>query len=73
MKKKAIVTARSFERETGFPSGPKRKEVIDLENNILFRHCKTILEIKSAYESFWNNLNPKSKEVVFVSKVMIKE
>jgi hypothetical protein len=69
--KKAVVTANAFNRETGEEVSNPRRETIDLEKNELFQNCETILDIKKAYESFWNELNPRSLEIVFVSKVEI--
>jgi len=63
------VTAQAFNRKTGVPSGISRVEKIVPANNSLFTGCKTIMAIKTAYESFWNDLNPRSEDVVFVSNV----
>lgn len=67
--RKAIVTAQAFNRATGEPNGVARDETIDLDTNQLFKHCKTWLDVKKAYESFWNDLNPDSEDVVMVSNV----
>lgn len=67
--RKAVVTAQSFNRETSEPNGVARDEAVDLDNNRLFKDCKTWLDVKRAYEAFWNDLNPNSEDVVFVSQV----
>jgi hypothetical protein len=77
--RKYVVTARAFDRETGEPAPTRitdhpdgsRDETIDVATNALFAGCETILEVKRKYESFWNDLNPNSEHVVFVSKVRI--
>jgi hypothetical protein len=66
------VTAQAFNRNSGIQAGESRDEVIDTETNALFLGCSTILEMKAAYERFWNNLNPDSREIVFVQKVRIE-
>jgi len=63
------VTARAFDRKTGNIVGKERTERIDTVTNELFKGIKTIVGIKTKYESFWNDLNPNSREVVFVSRV----
>lgn len=68
-KMKYNVIARSFERATGTPTADARDELIDTESNELFTMCKTILDIKNAYETFWNELNPSTKDVIFVLQV----
>lgn len=67
--RKAIVTAQAFNRATGEPNGVARDEEVDLDSNQLFKHCKSWLDVKKAYESFWNDLNPDSEDVVMVSNV----
>ena len=64
------VTAQSFSRENGTPDCPPRTERIDLTTNELFKNCITIMDVKNAYESFWNLLDPHSQSVVFVSSVL---
>jgi hypothetical protein len=65
-----IVTAQAFNRESGTPASPApRDEVIDTDDNSLFESCNTIMDVKQAYERFWNDLNPRSREVVFVQSV----
>lgn len=70
--KKYKVLAQSFSRETGKPTGKPRTETIDPATNVMFKNCKTIMDVKEAYESFWNYLNPKSEDVVFVQKITVK-
>jgi len=67
------VTAQSFDRQTGQPISDKRAEIIDTRTNSLFQNANTLLEVKEAYERFWNYLRPKSKEIVLVSKVVQQE
>ena len=64
------MCAKAFNRETGTQVGEERKEDIDLKENELFVDCKTILDIKNTYDSFWNTLDPYSKEIVFVQKIV---
>lgn len=63
------VTAQAFSRWSGQPSGPARTECVE-SNNVLFSRCHTIMEVKAAYEGFWNDLNPSSNDVVFVQKIL---
>lgn len=70
---KVNVTAQAFDRNTGKSVGKQRTEEINLVTNKFFKNCKTVIDIKNTYESFWNDLNPKSKEVVFVQRVKITE
>ena len=63
------VTAAAFNRLTGIPVGEARTEVVD-SDNVLFSRCELPMDVKNAYESFWNNLNEASEHVVFVSMVM---
>ena len=46
-----------------------RTERINTSENELFNGVKTILRVKKIYESFWNDMNHLSEDVVFVSKV----
>jgi hypothetical protein len=70
---KAIVKASSFYRVSGNPVGDgiTRDELIDTETNVLFKMCRTVLDIKNAYESFWNELNPHSEHLVFVHQIIL--
>ena len=63
------ITARAFDRNTGNIIGKERTERIDTTTNSLFKGIRTIIGIKTKYEHFWNDLNSRSKEVVFVSRV----
>ena len=63
------VTGRAFNRVTGNIVGKQRTERIDTTTNELFKGIRTIVGIKTKYEHFWNDLNPSSSEVVFVSRV----
>ena len=69
----AIVTASAFCRKSGKSVSDERAEKIDLKKNILFKNCKNVLDIKKTYESFWNETNPISEHIVFVSSVEIKK
>ncbi len=70
MKKKSwTVIASSFMRENGERMCAARAEIVDTEN-VLFHNCISIIDVKDAYERFWNNLNPNSLHVVFVSEVI---
>lgn len=71
--KTAVIFARSFNRETGEPTAKTRGENINLETNELFVNCKTVMDIKTAYEGFWNELNPNSQDVVFVAHIVINK
>ena len=63
------VKAQAFSRLTGEPTGEPRVERIDTQENRLFERCVTILDVKAAYEAFWNDLNPGSEDVVFVQQI----
>lgn len=65
------VTGQAFNRITGMPMGKTRTEVIDVSKNVLFKGANSVIDVKKAYESFWNELNPRSKEVVFVKRIKI--
>lgn len=67
--KKIFVLAQAFDRKTAKPVGSSREELIDLNKNRLFVHCKTILDVKESYESFWNHFDPKSDSIVFVQSI----
>jgi len=71
--KKVIVFARAYNRYSGKPVGQRRHENIDLMTNVIFKDCLTILDIKNAYEAFWNDLNPRSTEIVFVQDIVLNE
>ena len=63
------VTARAFDRETGDIVGEERIERVNTVTNELFWGVETIIDVKKQYEEFWNDMNPHSKEIVFVSRV----
>ena len=70
------VTAQSYKRGTDRIVGPKRTERINVKTNELFNGslgtpaARNIMEVQEIYESFWNDMNPQSREVVRVSKVV---
>ncbi len=64
----AKVTAVAMNRVTRERICDPREEEID-DGNELFIHCKTAMEVEEAYESFWNDMNPHSKEIVKVLNV----
>ena len=49
----------------------ERCETINTTTNELFDGLKTKTAVKQVYESFWNDMNPTSYEVVKVVKVEI--
>lgn len=63
------VTGIAKNRKTGSYIGKSRSEIINTKTNSLFKNVKDTKEVKSRYEYFWNDLNPKSEEVVKVLKV----
>ena len=67
------VTGVSRNRKTGFQIGKIRTEIIDTKKNALFYNVRNKLDVKNVYESFWNKLNPNSKEIVTVLKVEVKK
>jgi hypothetical protein len=69
---KYVVTGQAFSRRTGLPIGKIRNETIDTKSNVLFKGAKNTADVKAYYESFWNDLDPHSHEVVRVSKVVVK-
>jgi len=71
MKEKYFVIAQSFSRKTGKAVGNTREELVDLKTNELFDGVKSILDIKKIYESFWNELNPRSSSIVFVQSIRV--
>ncbi len=64
-----FVLGQAFDRETGKPVGSQREELINIKENKMFKGCKNILDIKESYESFWNHLNKRSRDVVFVQSI----
>lgn len=67
---KFAVTAQSCNRASGQINGPLREEVVDTETNRIFTGLTTVLEVKEAYEGFWNYTNESSESVVFVHQVV---
>lgn len=64
MNKKLTIFARAFDRETGEPRGEERGEEIDTSTNEI--------DVKKAFEAFWNDLNPHSSEIVFVQRIDVE-
>lgn len=62
------VKAITINRNTRVQAGKVRTELVGT-NNLLFRECKTHLEVEETYECFWNDLNPRSREIVKVISV----
>jgi hypothetical protein len=71
------VTAVAMNRKTREttlqrPSGDvMRDEVINTKTNILFKGALGPREVEIAYEAFWNELNPRSSEIVKVIGVKL--
>jgi len=63
------VKGVSMNRHTRRQVGKIRTETIDTKTNELFYGTALPIEIERRYESFWNNLNPNSKEIVKVIDV----
>jgi len=63
------VTAQSFDPATGLPKAAARDEIIDTVANILFSKCNSLLDVKQAYENFWNGMSDTPSELVFVQSV----
>ena len=61
---KIRIKGQAYNRKTGEKIGIPRWEVIDTETNSLFVGVESLDVAKSIFESFWNDLNPMSKEVV---------
>ncbi len=53
---KVNVTSQQFNTETFERMGERRTEEIDTETNILFQGCKTLMDVRRKYESFWNDM-----------------
>jgi hypothetical protein len=60
---KYIVTAQSFDPETGKSNAKARDETINTKTNILFKNCKNLTDVVEVYQRFWY-----SKRVGFSSK-----
>ena len=63
------VKAFSMNRKTRTQTAEPRVEEISTHTNQLFTHCKTAAQVEQAYESFWNDLDPTSEEIVKVMDV----
>jgi hypothetical protein len=63
---KFAVTAVAISRRSRRRVGKARTEMIDTQTNKLFRHCRAPKDIEARYESFWNDLNPNSRDIVKV-------
>ena len=72
MKSIAKVTAYAANPKTGKPIAKARTEEVDLQANVFFRNCKTLLDVKEMYEAFWNRLPSKPAEMVIVTKISWK-
>lgn len=66
---KYAVKAVALNRKTRKQVGKIRTEVINTKTNSLFRFANTPMGVEKAYERFWNDLNPMSKEIVKVISV----
>jgi len=67
---KVNVTARAINRTTKEPITEERVEQINTETEEIFKKCVTSNDVKKVYESFWNDLNPNSREFIVVSNVV---
>ena len=70
------VTGRAINRTTREPAGKIRTEIINTSTNKLFKKAKSPRDVEKRYESFWNDLNPRSKEIVKVigvKKIMTRK
>jgi len=63
------VTAFSMNRQTRRQSGPARAELIDTDSNRVFEGQVTPLDVERRYEAFWNDVNPRSRDIVKVMSV----
>jgi len=62
------VTGVARNRITGLQVGKIRNEIINTKTNKLFPK-DNLMDIKNRYESFWNDLNTRSTEIVTVLKI----
>jgi hypothetical protein len=60
------VTAVAMDRSTRQMKALPRVELINTNTNILFKGCKTPIQVEQVYEAFWNELNLQSDEIVKV-------
>ncbi|TSA54197.1 MAG: hypothetical protein D4R44_02015 [Actinobacteria bacterium] len=64
------VTATMFCRETGNPVGLVTTETLFKNHSAwVYGYGRTKKEVKQLYEAFWNDVNPHSYAVVFVTAV----
>lgn len=63
------VIACAYDRETKKKIGKERTEKVTTKEK-LFKDCKTCEDVHKTYESFWNDLNTNSTEIVLVKKVV---
>jgi len=63
------VKAYAVNRYTGISVSPVKVERIKPRENKIFKDCYTVLDVKEAYENFWNHLNGMSNEIVFVTEI----
>jgi hypothetical protein len=71
MKTIVNVTAQAFDAKTGKAIAQPRTEEINLLTNSLFNTCNSLLDVKEAYENFWNRLSPnQTKEIIFVQQLV---
>jgi len=63
------VKAIAMNRRTREQIGSSRIERIDTDKNVLFKGLKDSSDIEKRYESFWNDMNPNSSEIVKVINV----
>ena len=61
------VTAYAANPKTGKLICESRTEEINIKTNIVFKGCKTLLDVKEVYEFFWNRLPVKLSELVVVT------
>jgi len=58
------IKGQAFDRKTGEKIGRARWETIDTKKNELFSGVDNLAMAKTIFESFWNDLNPHSTEIV---------
>lgn len=63
------VTASGYKRHGSDQPFATHTEEVDTETNELFKHCTDTDDVRRKYESFWNDLNPNSEDVVYVDSV----
>lgn len=67
--KKVEVVSQEFNTATFQRIGEMRTEIIDVVNNTLFQGCKTIVDVRNVYESFWNDFGKNKNTDI---KVLVK-